>query len=524
MKGNITVSLIISTYNWAEALELVLLSLSQQTVMPLEVIIADDGSRIETRELIEHYQKTFAFPLVHIWHEDKGFRLAKIRNEAIKVAKGNYIIQIDGDIILHKDFVKDHMTNARVDHFISGSRVLLGEKLSGDLLKSKTDIHRFFSKETTNLHYAFRLPLLSLFFKKPMQDVQKVIRSVRGCNMSFWKKDLLQINGYNEAMIGWGREDSEISARLINIGLSKISLKFSAIQHHIYHPSQSKEGLNSNDLILEKTIKERIEYTVNGIDKNFKPQEEKIKLSAIIPTLNEASNIAAAINTLRFADEIIVIDSYSSDETVALAEKMGAKVILRKFDDFSTQKNYAIDAATHDWIYILDADERVSRVLKNEIIAKLKTQPDEVAFSVKMKYYFMGKLMKHGSFKTKTVTRLFNKAFCRYDGRPVHEQLITNGKTAILEHYLDHDSDKSVADFVQTQNFYAGLKANELLDKNDGNLFIKTLFKPPFRFIKHFIIQLGFLDGFQGVVFAGIQSYGVFMRYVKLWEMKHNSE
>ena len=261
----------------------------------------------------------------------------------------------------------------------------------------------------------------------------------------------------------------------------------------------------------------------DSLENNETINKKCFSLTAIIPTLNEETNIKTAINAVQFANEIIVIDSYSTDNTVAIAKEMGATVILRKFDNFSSQKNYAIAKAKHDWIYVLDADERVSNALENEIVSIVNKNPSEVAFSVKMNYFFMGKLMKHGSFKTKTVTRLFRKKFCKYDGKPVHEQLTINGELASLTNYLDHNSDKSMSDFVQTQDFYATLKAKELFTKKDNNLYLKTLVKPPFRFLKHYIIQLGFLDGFQGLVFASIQSYGVFMRYVKLWEMKNKA-
>ncbi|HHB51734.1 MAG TPA: glycosyltransferase, partial [Saprospiraceae bacterium] len=239
-------SLIIATYNWKDALELVLKSVLLQSKMPYEVIIADDGSKEDTRQLIEHYKNQFPIPLRHIWHEDKGFRLSEIRNKAINAAKGNYIIQIDGDTILHKHFIKDHEKFAKKGQFISGSRVLLCEDFSKKILQSKKFKFNIFSKHVKNKHYHLRLPLLAKFLAKPTHDVHKVITSVRGCNMSFWKDDLLEINGYNEDMTGWGREDSEISARLINLGLSQINLKFRAIQYHIYNPESSRDSLNIN--------------------------------------------------------------------------------------------------------------------------------------------------------------------------------------------------------------------------------------------------------------------------------------
>jgi glycosyltransferase involved in cell wall biosynthesis len=524
-KDPIKPSLIISTYNWKEALELTFLSLLNQSQNPFEVIIADDGSKKDTKELIKSYKDRFSFPLIHVWHEDKGFRLSEIRNKAIDKSNGNYIIQIDGDIILHKDFIKDHINNAKRGYFISGSRVLLGKKISKTILKIKKYHINYNTDDIKNKHYTLRLPLISKMLLSPSDNMQKVIRRIRGCNMSFWKKDLLKVNGYDQDIIGWGREDSEISARLINYGLKQLKLKFSGIQYHIYHQTQAKDSLNTNNSILEKTIKNKRIFTLNGINKEEKnlPKDKQL-ISAIIPTLNEEANIEEAIATLDFVDEIIVIDSLSTDNTVALAKKMGVSVIEREFDDFSSQKNYAISKTKYDWIYTLDADERLNEKLINEIKERLNNSPIEVAFELKMNYYFMGKLMKHGSFKTKKVIRLFNKHYCEYNGNLVHEQLIINGKQSQLTHLLNHKSKNSIDDFIKTQSFYASLKAKELYKRDIKFLYLKAFFKPPFRFFKHFIFQLGFLDGFQGFVFAGIQSYGIFIRYIKLWQLKKENE
>lgn len=275
---------------------------------------------------------------------------------------------------------------------------------------------------------------------------------------------------------------------------------------------------------LEKMGQETLSvYKETAVLKKVENFANEVKISAIVPTLNEESNIEAVVENLSFADEVLIIDSESTDHTVALAKKLGAKVFTRTFDNFSNQKNYAIQQTQHDWVVFIDADERIGNALKNEILQALNSQDDVAAYSMKMKYHFLGRLMRFGSFRTKKVVRVFNKQQAQYDGKLVHEQLNIKGKTKLLKNKLYHHSQKDLDGFIKTQVFYAGLKAKEIAGQKNSFLFLKAVFKPPFRFLKHYIFQLGFLDGFQGFVFAGVQSYGIFIRYIKLWNLKHKA-
>jgi glycosyltransferase involved in cell wall biosynthesis len=517
-------SLIIATYNWKEALELVLISLFKQRLKPFEVIIADDGSRADTKELIDEYRQKFDFPLIHVWHEDKGFRLSEIRNKAIKKSTGNYIIQIDGDTILHKDFIKDHVKNAKKGQFISGSRVLLCKEFSDKLLTLKDFKINLFSKNIKNNHYHLHLPLLSRFLRKPSKEIQEVIHSVRGCNMSFWRQDLISINGYNEDMVGWGREDSELSARLVNLGLTKINLKFNAIQYHIYHPESSKSNLSSNDAILAETISTKRKYVENGIFK--KPFEEKklLGLTAIIPTYNEAENISEIIDNLSFADEILVIDSYSSDQTVEIAKQKNVQVIMRKFDDFSSQKNYAIHQAKNDWIFILDADERISPELKEEIFQKIYAKNKIQGYWIPRINYFMNKQVHFSGWQNDKVLRLFNRNSCEYNGKLVHEEVNCIGKVSSLKNAIIHYTYKSFEDYKKKIDAYSSLKAEELFRKKVKPNPFHCFIKPAYRFVYHYIITFGVLDGKAGYTIAKLNAYGMRQRYLKLKQMNKESK
>ena len=233
------VSLIITTYNWKEALELSLLSAFAQNILPAEIIIADDGSKGDTKRTINVLSKKSPMPIIHSWQEDKGFRLTLSRNKAIAKSSGDYIVMIDGDIIMAPDFINDHCKIARTNFFVQGSRVILSEKKSWELIERKNIKLSFFNVGFGNRKNIIRSSLLSSLFSKANNSLS----GIRGCNIAFWRNDAVRINGFNEDLVGWGRDDSEFAARLINIGLKRLTLKFRANAYHLFHPICSRESL-----------------------------------------------------------------------------------------------------------------------------------------------------------------------------------------------------------------------------------------------------------------------------------------
>ena len=255
------VSLIVTTYNWKEALAVVLRSIMAQTVMPCEVIIADDGSRDDTRILIEEYARNFPVPLIHSWQPDDGFRLAMSRNRAISKVKGDYIIIIDGDILIKPDFIESHRAAAKPGFFVQGGRVIMWEALSAKL-KQNFEIPHFFTKGLRNRHNTLSSPVLSRIFSK----VWNSDKSTRGCNIAFWKDDIDAVNGYNEAFEGWGREDSEMVIRMLNHGVQRFYLKFAGVGFHLYHKENTRASLSQNDAILQNTIDQKLTRCELGLD------------------------------------------------------------------------------------------------------------------------------------------------------------------------------------------------------------------------------------------------------------------
>ena len=259
-------SLIITTYNWPAALELVLKTAVKQSVQPNEIIIADDGSAKDTEFLVNVFSNQTSIPIVHSWQEDDGFRLSKSRNFAIAKAKYEYIIVIDGDMLLHRDFVKDHKKCAKRSVYIQGSRALLQSEFSKNILRTKEiKWPSIFSSDVKNKLNTLRMPFLSaISCAKNNQNMSRI----RGCNFSLFKEDIIKINGFNEEFTTWGKEDSEFVQRLFNAGIYRSNLKFSALQYHLFH----KEGsANDNNIsILNDTINNSLTWCKYGINQYLK--------------------------------------------------------------------------------------------------------------------------------------------------------------------------------------------------------------------------------------------------------------
>ncbi len=260
MRNQPSVALLISTYNWPQALELVLASLTKQTKMPDEVIIADDGSGEDTEKIILSFQQKLNTTIKHVWHEDNGFRKSLILNKAVKVIRSDYIIEIDGDIILDPKFIQDHLNEARKGYFVQGSRAMIEEEAATQILKSKKTDFSFFSSGLYSRFNAIRIPFLTkIFLLDPSNPFH-----IKGCNLAFWKKDFIAVNGYFNGFEGWGGEDYEFGARLLHSGVKRKRLKMAALCFHIFHKINSRANTGPNDIIYRKTISEKSTYASVG--------------------------------------------------------------------------------------------------------------------------------------------------------------------------------------------------------------------------------------------------------------------
>jgi glycosyltransferase involved in cell wall biosynthesis len=258
---NITVGILVSTYNWPEALESILLSILRQSHLPDEILIADDGSGNATTAVISKYKRILTIPIKYVWHEDIGFRKSTILNKAMKKSEADYIIQIDGDIILHRNFIEDHVRNAREKSFVQGCRTILDEQKTREVIAKNRFDFSFLSRGIKNRLNAIRLPLFSPLIKSDPE----ASKNIKACNIAFWRSDYIAVNGYDNHFQGWGWEDDEFAARLIHSGVMKRRLKLAAVCYHLNHGHHSRNDIERNRQLYENTISEKTKTCADGL-------------------------------------------------------------------------------------------------------------------------------------------------------------------------------------------------------------------------------------------------------------------
>lgn len=235
------------------------------------------------------------------------------------------------------------------------------------------------------------------------------------------------------------------------------------------------------------------------------------KLTVIIPTYNEEQYIEDALYSVKFADEIIVIDSFSTDNTLQIAEQFNCIITQRKFDNFSNQKNHALTFATNDWVLFLDADERITNILQIEILNTINN-PTHTGYKLNFPHFYMNRFLYHHD---NNVTRLVKRELCYFEG-DVHEKLIVKGSIGKLKNPILHFTYKGLSHYIGKKDSYAWFQANQLLAKKKKATYFHLAFKPLYRFFSSYIIKGGFLDGIPGLAVASVNAYGVFSRYAKL--------
>ncbi len=244
-----------------------------------------------------------------------------------------------------------------------------------------------------------------------------------------------------------------------------------------------------------------------------------MKITATIITLDEERNIARAIESLRCADEILIVDSGSVDRTVELARNLGARVIEANWRGYSGQKNWAAEQASHDWILSLDADEALSEALEAEIWNLKKSGPRHDAYTMPRLARYLGRWILHSGWHPDRKIRLYHRAKAKFVGDFVHESVHVEGSTGSLENNLLHFTCESLSEHVKTMERYTTLAAQEIAARQEAVPLARLLLDPPWTFFKTYVLQRGFLDGPEGLIIAHMAAFYTFLKYAKARNM-----
>ena len=245
-------------------------------------------------------------------------------------------------------------------------------------------------------------------------------------------------------------------------------------------------------------------------------------LSVTIITLNEAEHIGAAIDSVRWADEIIVVDAGSTDRTAEIVRERGVRLETRAWSGYADQKNFAASLAAHDWILSLDADERVPPDLADEIRATLRAGPDAVGYRIPRVTFHLGRWIRTTDFYPDYQTRLYDRRQARWQGRLVHESVQVDGRRGQLRHDLQHYSFKDLSDQLARINHYSTLSARQMYDAGARSSAWHMVVHPPAAFLRNYVLRRGFMDGSVGLTISLMNSYGVFLKFAKLWELQRS--
>ena len=245
------------------------------------------------------------------------------------------------------------------------------------------------------------------------------------------------------------------------------------------------------------------------------------KISACVTAGNEEQKIRRCLESLKWCDEIIVVDSFSTDRTVEISREFTDRVYQHEWLGYIGQKNLIRDMATHPWVLFLDADEEVSPALRDEILAEFERGTDPYSgYRFPRTVFYLGKWIIHGEWYPDLKLRLFRKNQGRSSGQEPHDHVLVDGPVKTLNACLYHYTYDDIRDHLETVNRFSTITAQE--KRRHGNRFrmADILFRPPCRFLKAYILKRGFMDGMQGLIIAAISAYGVFMKYAKLWEQE----
>jgi glycosyltransferase involved in cell wall biosynthesis len=248
------------------------------------------------------------------------------------------------------------------------------------------------------------------------------------------------------------------------------------------------------------------------------------KLSVTVITKNEAADIAAALDSVRWADEIVIVDSGSTDDTIAIARQFTERIVVREWPGYAAQKNVAASLASHDWILSLDADERVTPALAAEIRKTLSEAPSVAAFRVPRVTWHLGRWIRTTDWYPDYQTRLYDRTRAQWTGTYVHEAVQVEGTLGALTHDIQHYAYRDIADHLETIDRYTTLAARQMRDQGRQAGLLQLVGHPPLAFLRNYVGKGGIRDGAVGFVISAMNAYYVFLKFAKLWELQRASD
>lgn len=265
------ISVIVTTYNWPQALAACLSSLQAQEDRQFEIVIADDGSTTETHQLISQFQQKSPITIQHIFHEDKGFRAGTIRNKAVAISSGQYLVFMDGDCVALPNFIKRHRKLAETGYFVPGNRVLLNKNYTEHVLKEHIPLHTgnlaFFSGLWLRRHINRLLPMLYWPFQYGRYYLPTYWQKAMTCNLAVWKRDFITANGFDEVFEGWGYEDSDLVIRLIHQDIKRKEGRFAVPVLHLWHHQNDRSLHDQNyQRLLQRLDDKTLIRATQGLD------------------------------------------------------------------------------------------------------------------------------------------------------------------------------------------------------------------------------------------------------------------
>jgi glycosyltransferase involved in cell wall biosynthesis len=258
--------LVVTTHERPDALKRVLAAVAAQTQAPDELLVADDGSGPDTAQLVEQHAAAARYPVHHAWQPHEGFRAGRIRNAAIAGSRSEYVVLLDGDMVPHPRFLADHRAMARPGHYSQGVRIALDAAATRRLLEAGSELPQPWSPGLGRLRrlYGLHAPRLA----RALRRAANAVVAVKACNQGFWRDDLLAVNGFDEAMTGWGSEDKELCARLENFGVRRQTLLFAAIAWHLDHGPAPRDRAEVNRARWQETVRSERTRCEAGLDRH----------------------------------------------------------------------------------------------------------------------------------------------------------------------------------------------------------------------------------------------------------------